>query len=150
MAADLHIHVFEEGELTEENFRAYFSNTLGSKWFNPLSCGMANAVERLRWPVGDTPSVWVGEVSWLKAALLGDEESYIPEGVEAVNSIIGESLPIVDDELIEKIRAALCLPNRTARPGGVWKGAGYNVSGPGGVCAFLEQHRGKRAFTISW
>lgn len=150
MAADLHIHVFAEGELTEENFRAYFSNTLGSKWFNPLSCGMANAVEHLRRPVGDAPSVWVGEVSWLKAALLGDDESYIPEAVEAVNSIIGEDLPVVDDEMIEKIRAALCLSNRTTRPGGVHGGAGYGVSEPRDVCAFLEQHRGKRAFTISW
>ena len=150
MAADLHIHVFAEGELTEENFRAFFSNTLGSRWFNPISCAEMDRVEHLRKSVGDTPSVWVGEVSWLKAALFEDDESYIPEGVGAVNEIIGEDLPVVDDELIEEIRAALCLSNGTARPDGVHGGVGYGVSEPGDVCAFLEQHKGERAFTISW
>jgi hypothetical protein len=139
MAADLHIHVFAEGELTEADFRNFFSNTLGSKWFNPRTIALSREIED-RDRVTDTESVWVGEVSWLKAALFEDDETFIPNPVAQVNEIIGENLPIVDDALIEKIHLAVGVPNNTS----------YDVTGEHEVIAFLEKHRGKRAFTVSW
>jgi hypothetical protein len=87
-----------------------------------------------------SPNVWVGEVSWLKAALFEDEEAFVPDAVAEVYEIIGEGLPVIDDALIEKIRTALGAQNRT----------GYNVTDPDPVIRFLEQHRGKPCFTISW
>lgn len=141
MAADLHIHVFAEGELTEDDFRGFFSNSLGSKWFE----FGGNRHYEDNWQdyfkkFSETASVWIGEVSWLKAALLEDKETFIPDPVSKISSIIGEDWPIVNDKLIARIRKALGLENQTL----------YSVSTAKEVIEFLELHKGKRAFTISW
>ena len=39
--------------------------------------------------VDATPSVWVGEVSWLKAAVSGDNNTYIPDIVGEIRKLIG-------------------------------------------------------------
>ena len=162
MAADLHIHVFEEGQLTEEDFRIFFHNCIGSKW-----CPITNAetdedfaaifqqdmedakakpsLSERKWQevhpkLTKCPDVWIGSVSWLKADLLDDGDTYIPSTVGAVSDIIGEELPVIDDELIGKVKAAFELPNETT----------YRLADPGEVIAFLEQHKGKQAFTVSW
>jgi hypothetical protein len=141
MAADLHIHVFPEGGLTEEDFANFFSHSLGSKWFNLGSRDYFDKeVEASRNKVMETENLWVGEVSWLKAALFGDEDTFVPGPVAQVNGIIGEDLPIIDDALIGRIREALRVANTTS----------YEVSREDEVVAFLELHKGKRAFTISW
>ena len=138
MSADLHIHVYEG--LVEDDLRLFFSHTIGSKW-----CGAHQSVSieedsKNMDKVGGTPNVWVGGVSWLKAALFANPDKYIPSPVMQVNDIIGEDLPVIDDELIERISEALMLENTT----------GYRVSSAGDVVLFLEEHRGKRVFTISW
>lgn len=89
--------------------------------------------------VFNTPSVWVGEVSWLKAALFEDPESFIPDLVGAVQDVIHD-LVLIDDKLIESIKAALNHGNKT----------GYSVTEADTVLEFLEGHKGKSAFTISW
>jgi len=163
MSADLHIHIYEG--LTKNDMEAFFSNVLGSKYC-PLS-PMFEKFEKEEEPTQEelsaafehtcrthshedftklwekfshTPNVWVGSVSWLKAGLTGDSDTYIPQPVEVVSDIIGEDLPIIDDELIGKIRAALRLSNDT----------GYQVASEPSVVAFLERHRGKQVFTVSW
>lgn len=141
MAADLHIHVFTD-EFTEEHYKAFSSNTLGSKFFNLNNDSKyedknrCDLFELCSW----TPQVWVGEVSWLKAALTGDGDEYIPGPVVAVSEIIDESFPVINEELISEIYDAMKIDNDTE----------YDVSSADDVICFLKDNLGKKAFTISW
>lgn len=150
MAADLYIHVLTD-EVTEEVLARFFNSTMGSKWFQnqPYKEAELNWREDYKL-VGGSPKIWVGEVSWLKAALFEDGDSYIPSAVATVSDLIGEELPIVDDDLIAGVRQAFDLPNNTAKEGGVMSGQGYHLAKADEVVAFLEQHKGKRVFTVSW
>lgn len=139
MAADLHIHVFSEGELEEDDFATFFSNALGSKWFTWDSASPEER-DKVLDKISHTPNIWAGEVSWLKAALFEDKSSYIPSTVDKINRIIGEHLLVVDDNLIAEIKEAFTLPNSTS----------YSLALCEEVVAFLEEHKGKRAFTVSW
>lgn len=134
MSADLSIHIFEG--INESHLRRFSSNTMGSKYFNPSP----KYDSEIFGIIGDTPSIWIGEVSWLKAGLFEDEDAYIPTPVGDVVEIIGEELPIIDEEFIVKIDAALKLENIT----------GYKVTEPEPVIAFLRKHIGKQVFTVSW
>ncbi len=137
MAADLHIHIFEG--IVEADLAKFCSNHLGSKWFNPrpgaTDFGPGSVFHR----VSETPNIWVGEVSWLKAALF-DDDSYVPNPVGAINDLIGEELPVLDDALIEAIGKAVDLKNET----------GYRLGNAEDILAFLRLHKGKKVFTVSW
>lgn len=137
MAADLHIHVMTE-DMSEDDLRVFFSNALGSKWFNPGVDKDYESPEYKR--VIDSPNVWIGEVSWLKAALLEDNDTFVPDPVGNISELVGEDLPIIDDDFIIKVDAALRVPNFTD----------YTIAEPDKVVKFLEEHRGKRVFAISW
>ena len=139
MAADLHIHVFSEGELTEEDFRAFFGSHLGSKWFD-LGKSIGPDWDGAYRKIGDLPNVWVGEVSWLKAAVLDDKETFVPDPITKVSELITEDYPIVDDELIEKVAEAMQVDNSTS----------YSVSDDNEVIKFLKENKGKRALTVRW
>jgi hypothetical protein len=137
MSADLQIHVFG-GVADEADLARFQSHTMGSKYFNPsvyepYDPDLYDRMTR-------TPSVWVGEVSWLKAALLGDAKRYVPNTVGAISEIIGEDLPVIDEALIARVGRAFKKSNKT----------GYHVSQAGPVLDFLREHMGERAFTISW
>lgn len=149
MAADLHIHVLEG--VTEDDLAKFHSNTLGSKWFSPAGFssdgyGEGSVFDR----VGNTPNVWVGEVSWLKAMLFEDADTYVPSAVEKISELIGEELPVLTPELRDQILAALKLENQTgysiANPDEVGERGGDDVV----MRKFLDRHMGKRLFTISW
>lgn len=138
MAADLHIHVMTP-DMTENHLAEFFCNTLGSKYFN-MRCrpNLDGDAWRL---VTNSPNIHVGEVSWLKAAVLeGGPDEFVPQAVSAVQEIIGEDLPSIDDDLIAKVREAMRLPNQTS----------YEMTGENAVLSFLAEHKGKRAFTVSW
>lgn len=147
MAADLHIHVFADDDLTEEDLKCFFHNTLGSKWgpssfasiFDEEPCENKFKCEHGK-RIHKTKYIWIGEVSWLKAALLEDGKTFIPETVGEVSDIIGEELPIITDDLIERVKKAFDLPNIT----------GYSLAKVEDVLKFLTKHKGKKAFTISW
>ena len=139
MAADLHIHVFDD-DMVKQSYITMHRHSLGSKFFDltvrqPHS-DWSHAADR----VSATPNVWVGEVSWLEANLTEDPETFVPSTVEKVAEIIGEEFPVVDDALIEKIAHAMDLDNKTA----------YRLAKANEVIDFLKEHRGKKAFTISW
>lgn len=136
MAADLSIHILEG--CSESDLVVFFAHTMGSKHFNMMRRSDPMGAEWRR--VSDSPQVWVGEVSWLKAALVGDSETFIPSTVGRVHEVISENLPVIDDTLIASVGAAFNLPNTT----------GYRLAERDKVIAFLESHRGKRAFTVSW
>ena len=95
-----------------------------------------------RQAIDETPRVWIGEVSWLKAGLFDDAATFVPGPVERVSSLIGESLPVLTPELKEQLLEALGLPNETS----------YDVASAASpeVRAFLDAHEGERLFTISW
>jgi len=136
MAADLHIHIFEG--ITEKDLAGFFANTWGSKYFN-LGRG-SSWDDPSRRKVGNTPQIWVGGVSCLKAALFEDSESFIPDPVGAISELVGEDLPVIDDSFIVKIKEAMAIPNET----------GYSLANAEEIVVFLEEHKGKRVFTISW
>jgi hypothetical protein len=166
MSADLQIHVIpnepvsgtmivwkQRGEhdtvpvsgiVDESVLRDFFSHTIGSRWSDLNSFGPqdATARERAYALISATPSVWVGEVSWLKAALFEDgEETYVPGVVAQVSEIIGERLPVINDELIGSIRQVFERGENTTS---------YSVDKGEKVLAFLEQHKGLQCFTVSW
>lgn len=135
MSADLHIHVLKG--IDESVLAKLKSNTLDSKYFNPRPVSDYDPSIYAR--VSATPNIWIGSVSWLKAALF-ESDDYIPDVVGAIDEIIGEDLPIIDDDLIAKISAAFELPNTTQ----------YDIADASEVIKFLNQYRGEQVFTISW
>ena len=136
MGADLYIHIFEG--LEENDLKVFFTNTMGSKWF-ALTRYPEKKQERVRDRVLDTTSVWIGSVSWLKAGLFDDNETFIPDTVDVISDLVGEELSVLTDELIVKILDAFDLENKT----------GYELNTKEDVAKFLNTHKGKRVFKIS-
>jgi hypothetical protein len=90
MSVDIAIHVYENG-LTEEDLDAFFSNCLGSKYFD-ISKNNYKAFENVYDKIADTDNFVLGEVSW-----------DIPHWMQSILGCIGEDLPIIDADLIGKI-----------------------------------------------
>lgn len=182
MAADLHIHVFKEGELTDEDFECFFGNALGSKWSSynramknhpeieakieadeklteaestiladAFRDGLCESCDCTHWKrVSETENFWVGEVSWLKAGLLDDSDSFIPSLVEQVVEVFADDPVLITDEVVQKVRDIGDPPNNTAKEGGVWSGKGYSLAKSAKIVEFLEKHKGEYAYTVSW
>jgi len=171
MGADLHIHVATEDlleELKKFRLKTGWSSEIGNfytealvegKWVheNDLKDEDWGKIEKTRdVPVSldedaifDTPNVWVGEVSWLKAMIFNDKETFIPATVEQVRSLVWEPT-IINPALIEKVKEAFSLPNNTKKEGGVFGGEGYRLANQDEVTKFLTSHIGQYAFCISW
>lgn len=141
MSADLHIHSMRG--VTEQDLGCFFSNTLGSKWFQWWM--RPNCIERWKCKHHDavlaSGNIWIGQVSWLKAALTESDE-FIPEPVQAIHELIGEHLPILDAELKDKILQALTIPNERA--------SFYNIAERKDVEEWLDRNMGQKLFTVSW
>lgn len=138
MSADLHIHSFAEGTLTENDFRDMFCHTLGSKYFD---MSRKDDFDKLLALNDDEDShVWVGAVSWLKAALTEDADTYIPSAVQAVYDLVGEDHPVIDNTFIDSIHKAMLSKNDT----------GYSISSGDSIVDWLKRHDGERVFTVSW
>lgn len=170
MAADLHIHVVDPIELEEDvrqSFRSNYSSNRGKKWVNIESqikydgkwytqnelFDKFDDIEKekvqdrrevvLKYDeqkVQGTDNVWIGEVSWLKAGLMGDSETFIPGPVQKVQDLIQDKLPTITEEFIEQVVEALKSQNTTS----------YDISKPKPVVEFLKKHLGKKVYTISW
>lgn len=138
MSASLHIHVFEEGQLTEKDFKDFFYNCFGSKWFD-INHKPQNWRDKYR-RMGECPNIFIGEVSWLKAMVLDDNETFVPGIIQQINDLVGEDIPLIDDEFINKVKEAFNSGNSTQ----------YNIADVNDVVEFLEMHQGKRTFTVSW
>ena len=138
MAVDLHLHV-RTPAITDDDLSKLFCTTIGSRWFNP---------DRWTWEEREpaieatmkAPNVWIGEVSWLKTALTGDDARDISHPVQRVSDLVGEDLPVLTDALIEAICEALRVPNRTI----------VHVATVSAVRPFLLAHEGEPVFTLSW
>ena len=142
MAADMCIHA-----ITEVEKWAYIQlekSCIGSKYF---SDERQDKEFHDKWNEAldvmvDTPAVGVGvgEVSWLKAALFEDGDTFVPKPIETISEIVGEDFPVIDDEMIAKIEAAMKLPNTT----------GYSLGSAKDILQFLKDHKGRFACAISW
>lgn len=136
MAAELRIHV-QTDEVTEEVLRGFFSNTIGSHYFGSRSSiDFSDAYS----VIADTPSFKVGDVSNLKAAVTGEQDTYVPRPSQVIQKNIGAKPTEVDDELIKEIREAKIAHNNS----------NYDDPDVDGVVEFLEEHRGEKVFTVSW
>lgn len=66
--------------------------------------------------LGDStpPRCWIGQVSWLKAALLDDTETWVPGPVAAVHTIVMADVPpIIDGTLMARVMVAMNAPNES-------------------------------------
>jgi hypothetical protein len=82
--------------------------------------------------------VWIGRMSWAKAAIDGDVDQYVPEVVQEVTKLFsGRRLVMINDKLIEMIDRCF---NESA------PNDHYATAEREDVIAFLKQHKGKRAF----
>lgn len=139
MSADLHLHIFEG--IVEDDLKVFFSNSLGSKYCNVPSRGAGNDDWNKSFTkLADTPNIWIGSVSWLKAGLSGDSDTFVPSTIGKVQELIGEDLPTLDDDLIQRILDAFKLENKTS----------YSLQQVQCVKKFLDEHKGKKVFTVSW
>lgn len=138
MGADFNIHVFEG--ITERDLEIFFSNVIGSKYCKFLFRHQYEKPDEVWDKMIKTPNVWIGEVSWLKASLFDNEEEYIPNTVGTISELIGEDLPVLTEELRDKILEAFDLSNITS----------YKLNNKKEVAKFLKEQMGKRLFCISW
>lgn len=137
MAADLHIHVLTK-DFTEKDYAKFQGNTMGSKFFDPLSS--ADDSPDLFDKCVNTPNILVGQVSFLKAMIFEDTETFVPSTIGEISEIIGEDFHVIDDGLIGKIEESFNLANNT----------GYSLNEKGDVIHFLNQRKGEKVFTINW
>lgn len=138
MSADFYIHIFSG--ITKEDYKAFFSNCLGSKHFDLANSPIGDKWFELALKIESTPRIFVGEVSWMKASLFGDEsKTYIPSTVEIISGLIGEET-VITNKLIKEIKKAFKQPNTT----------NYRVANDDNVIKFLKKYYGKRIFTVSW
>ena len=145
MAASMSIHIMSNTPESDEALKCFFSNHLGSTYFDPdyecpesgpQTCNVHFDI------MANNGVLEVGEVSWLKAALIGDAETYVPSPVHQVAELLSEPTEITP-ELVDQLEAAFDLPNTT----------GYSVAdNKDNVRSKLAPYMGKgyRAFTISW
>lgn len=143
MSADLYIHAAVG--IDEFDMGVFKASSFGSKHFSMARAayyqgpGSAKS-EEVHSRIAASPQVHVGSVSWLKAAIIGDDTAYVPDAVAEVHDITGEDLPVIDDGLIARVKDALALENHSQ----------YRLNDVAAVLAFLEAHKGQRAFTVSW
>jgi len=94
--------------------------------------------------IQNTKNIWIGEVSWMKASMFGDDgKKYIPATVMEVSSAVHEEnfgLKAIDDELIETISKAFDKENTTT----------YRLAKKEEVIKFFKKYKGKKCFQISW
>lgn len=139
MSAQYTLHIYEE--ITEEDIREFNTNTIGSPYFNPRF-GRTNMDVYKK--IANTPKHIIGDVSWLKAMVFEDEESFIPDPISILSDIfpqtIVEHFTVITDGIIEQVKAAYGKPNQT----------GYDVKELEPLIDFLVDHKGKQAFSVSW
>ena len=88
-------------------------------------------------------NVQVGDVSWLKAALLEKSDRYVPDTIGTVEELLSGPVVMTQD-LVRQVDTAFELPNNSTYP--IHPGVRDVVR------SFLEgcAERGERVFTVSW
>lgn len=143
MSADMSIH--SQWGVSEDTLRCFFSSTLGHE-FEGYQCsersGRFGLCDRHFEEVSNTDQVYVGSVSWLKAALTEDVDQFVPGTIQQISELL-EDRPVVTDDLISAVDKAFDAPNDSI----------YDAPGDGtraAVQEFLARNRDQRVFTVSW
>ena len=138
MSADMNIHVLEG--VTYHDLEVFQCSTLGTKFFDlSLYQEQQRRSDELYDKFANTPRICVGEVSWLKAAIMDDEDTFVPNSVARIAELL-QDVPVLTLDLLDEIKEALQFENTTS----------YSTSSTGSIIEFLQEHIGKRVFTISW
>lgn len=130
MTADFHIHVLEG--VTNQDVDNFLVPVVTPE-YRPHWRLLMERIAR-------TPNIWVGEVSWLGAAITEDESTSIPDTIMALDRML-QTRPKLTPELERQILATFTLPNHTDH---------YRVADVQQVAAFLARYRGKQLFAITW
>jgi hypothetical protein len=140
MAADLHIHVVDE--VPDRILRIFNADLFPPVISDVPEYSGAERDEAFGIMV-NTVNLWVGRVSWLKAALTRDPTSYVPDLVQIVAEVIPPYPPVVVDEgLLASLETALQQVKNAPEY--------YKTEDPATVLAWLRDHRGCRVVTVSW
>ena len=140
MSADLYIHVYGEGELTEDDFRVFFSSTIGSKWFD-FNASFSREEETAAFnKFSDIKGFHVGEVSWLKYAITQDED-YVPDLCGIIAAMFDDVPLVITEDFVERTERAIGV----AQPHHY-----YYTSQKDELLEFLRDNIGKKAYTVSW
>lgn len=132
MAADLHIHV-RTPEITDEVLNIFEHDGV------PMSQKDGLTWEKTYNIVAESPNIWIGEVSWIKAALFEDKKTFIPDTVGEISMIVGNGIVLTED-VLGQIKAAFNVDNNTS----------YEIADKQTVLDFLKNHLGKQIFQVSW
>jgi hypothetical protein len=152
MGADLYIHAtLATRRYTARRLRVARAHSFGGRWDRDILRNPNAFLKSLKWPRQDAEDAarhwvfkscdmtWIGEVSWLKADLMEDSNTYIPQTVMLVSDAIGERIPTLTPALADQIMGAFTQPNATS----------YRVADPDNVRVWLDRHMGWRLFTVS-
>lgn len=127
MGADLYLYVYKDGEMTDEDLQAFHYSASNPRW--------DVAYDKAR----KLPKLHVGEVSWAKAFVFGDD-SYIPNICGSVSECFAFAGTLIDETLIKR------LSNENANN---QSHAYYETVTVDKLIDFLRTHIGKRGFTLS-
>lgn len=88
----------------------------------------------------DLPRYDVGECSFLKAQMTGDNDFYIPSLIQICNEVIDEGVIITDDIINQIEEKAKNATNSTQ----------YKVYGVDELLAWMKGNKGEFVFSIAW
>ena len=141
MAADFHIHVITKN-FTEDDVKFLKSNTLGSKYFAGFDQRYSyEELNSILARAENTPNIWIGEVSWLKASLSEDPSEYIPTLVEVLYDLVGEDFTTITPEFIDQVSAAFDTEEISSY---------YDSFEKDRLINFLNKYMGEKVFHVSW
>lgn len=133
----MQIHI-RTPEITDDVLANFFSCSLGSRWFR--FHGTTTDLRSFQ-VVATTPSVWVGEVSWLKGLVFKDKEEFVPDPVQGIRELFStDGDDVITEELIARANKVMGMENKTQ----------YTIENGDEVVQFLRQHVGSKAFVVSW
>ena len=140
MGADYTLHILRT-PAEEEDYKVFESNSLGGTWWEYVPYEEHDRrFSELYDKMARTPLCVVGEVSWLKAALFNDSDTFVPDPIGRLSEVIGDAIVVIDDDLIAQAQAALTIPNQTP----------YQLNDANEVIEFLRQYKGQKVAPISW
>lgn len=138
MSTDFTIHVMDS-TMTEEELKIFYSNHYGHKWFDFRVSAEARREVISLVAVKSSFRVYVGRVSFLKAALY-DNDAFFSDPINRICDLIDDGVTVIDDAFILEVGKAMNLPNHTK----------YPMSDADNVIEFLREHEGEKVFVRIW
>lgn len=133
-----------QGVVDEKVLNLFFSSLLEYKW--TLSGSRTDYTKEeyddANLLVASSPSCWIGDVSWLKAAILENGDKFIPQLVYRVSQLIGDDPVEITDNLISQIAEIFDTSTNSTT---------YSVqTDKDKIIEFFENNKGLKCFSVSW